>query len=853
MHRLPLVALLLLSVLARAQDLHFAADRPLDLLHVRLDARVDLKNKTLKGKETLEMVALRATRTIRLDAVDLQVEAVDVVRGDAAQFQEVEYVNDGKHLDIALPQELARGERLTVTVEYTCTDPERGLFFFGPTKRQPDVPYQVWSQGETIDNRHWIPLFDHPNERTTSELLITTDADQQVLSNGKRIAVRRNEDGSVTWHWRQAEDHAPYLITLVVGQFAITKQSWRGRPVEYWVPPDRKDDTMRSFSNTLRMLDFFSDRIGVEYPWDKYTQVVVEQFSFGGMENTSATTLNERTLHDERAHLDYSSDGLVSHEMAHQWFGDLLTCRDWAHVWLNEGFASYFQALWTEESLGRDEFLYDMRGKAKGAIDGGRKFPIVHRAYEGPWQQFDARAYPKGAWVLHMIRRRLGDELWWKSIKHYVETNAHKAVETVDLRKAIEETTGVSFERFFYDWTTRPAHPVVKVTHRWRAAQNAAEVRIQQTQKEGAWHFPLKIEYRFPELSRAMSITQDVTEKDVRFFVPLPARPSLVSVDPDNAVLMELTENKGRDLWINQLRHDANPLARIRAAEHFGKSRRDADRKLLAGALGQEKFWGVQAEIATALGASGGNVSRAILLQALSLENPKARRAVVKALGKFKGDDVVRDALEGIVRNGDASYSVEADAISAWAGLRPEGALARLEPLLARESHNHEIRAAVLKSIGNQLDPAATDLLLAWTEPGKPRPCRTAALEGLATLATSGEWDDATTNRVVKAVSGCLDSSEHRSIKTQAAQTLRVLGEAAAPALAALEAISEHDPNENVRKQAQETIDKIRNGAQPRLELQRLRDELRKLREANRKLEDRIERLDGKRASSDGD
>jgi aminopeptidase N len=393
----------------------------------------------------------------------------------------------------------------------------------------------------------------------------------------------------------------------------------------------------------------------------------------------------------------------------------------------------------------------------------------------------------------------------------------------------------------------------VKVTHRWRPEQNAAEVRIQQTQKDGAWHFPLEIEYRFPELSRAMSVTQDVTEKDVRFFVPLPARPSLVSVDPDNAVLMELSEDKGRDLWVNQLRHDGNPLARIRAAEHFGKSRRDADRRLLADALGHEKFWGVQAEIATALGASGGATSRAVLLQALSLEHPKARRAVVNALGKFKGDDIARDALEGIVRNGDASYYVEADAIRAWAGLRPEGALAKLQPLLERDSHNHVVRAAVLKGIGAQLDPAATDLLLGWTEPGKPRTCRDAALEGLATLATSGEWDDATTNRVVKAVSGCLDSSEHRSIKTRAAQTLRVLGEAAAPALAALEAIAEHDPNENVRKQAEETIDKIRSGAQPRLELQRLRDELRKLRDQNRKLEDRIERLDGKRASSDGE
>ncbi len=834
---LALVACAALCRPAVAQDLHFAADRPLDLRHVRVEAKVDLRKKSLVGRATLSLTALRKTETVRLDAVNLDVKAVEALVGEPAQKQAVEWTNDGRSLEIALAHPAKRGTAVRLTIDYVCAEPERGLFFFGPTKRQPDVPYQVWSQGETVDNRHWIPLFDHPNERVSSELLIRVPKDEQVLSNGRRVAVKDHGDGTHTWHWSQEKEHAPYLITLVVGQFAIKTDTWRGRPVEYWVPPDREADTMRSFENTKPMLDFFSDKIGVEYPWAKYTQVVVEQFSFGGMENTTATTLSERTLHDERAHLDYSSDGLVAHELAHQWFGDLLTCRDWAHTWLNEGFATYFQALWTEKNLGRDEFLYDLLGKQRAAIRGGKKLPIVHRAYKGPWQQFDARAYPKGAWVLHMIRRRLGDEAWWKAVRHYVTKNRNRAVETADFRHALEEATGRSIERFFYDWTSRRAHPVLKITHGWNARDKTATVRIQQTQKDKAWHFPLRIEYGFRNLSRVFAVTHNVTEKDIRFVVPLPARPHLVRIDPTNAVLMELTEHKGRNLWVAQLLEDDNPLLRIRAAEYFGKSKKKQDRELLAQALGQEAFWGVQAEIAKALGKTGGDLARTTLLKALSLEHPKARREAVKALGLFKNDETVRDELLAVINNGDASYSVEAEAVTAWANLRADGAVKALVPLLGRKSHNHGIRTAVLRGIGQQRDVSATKLLLEWTKPHHERPSRSAAIDALGTMAEAGLWDRAAEKEVVDALTACLDRREHRRIKNAAGGALRKLGNRAAPALEALDAMAEHDLNPNVRKQAKETADKIRSGQEPHIQLKRLREELNKLRRAIKKQE----------------
>ena len=682
--------LLLFFLPTAAEQLHFAADRPVDLRHLRLDARVDLKAKTLEGRATLDLVALRDVTSVRFDAVGFRVAAV-------AAGQPLRFANDGRTLEVFLAETLRRGAPLRLTVDYVVRDPDAGLYFFGPTPQQPDVPYQVWSQGETTDNRHWLPLFDHPNERLTNELHITVEKGQQVLSNGALVDRKENGDGTETWSWKTELDHVPYLITLVVGKFAIVRETWRGKPVEYWVPPDREADVARSFDKTVAMLDYFTDKIGVPYPWEKYVQVVVEQFKHGGMENTSATTLTERTMHDARAHLDTSSEGLVAHELAHQWFGDLVTCREWAHTWLNEGFATYFEALWDEHARGADDFAFTMWGKMGGALAAGWKAPVVWRAYKSEWDQFDGRTYPKGAWILHMVRCRLGDDLWWACVKRYLETHAHQCVDTDDLRKVIEAETGISFERFFHDWTARPGHPQVEVTHAWDEGKKTMEVRVRQTQKGDPFHFPLRLQYRCGDAE--LAVPHDVTESDVRFFVPLPSRPTLVRVDPGNAVLMELTEKKGRDWWVAQLTKDPNVIARIRAARHFGASRRADDRDALADALGSESFWGVQAEIADALGKSGGDRSRDILLQALSLEHPKARRAVVKALSTYKDDATVRDALGALVRAGDPSYYVEADAIRGWAAMRPPEAFGQLEQLALRDSHKEVILAPLLEGI----------------------------------------------------------------------------------------------------------------------------------------------------------
>ncbi|MEE8142562.1 MAG: M1 family aminopeptidase, partial [Planctomycetota bacterium] len=667
--------------------------------------------------------------------------------------------NDGEHLEVFFSEVLQQGERVSLEIAYSVDNPSSGLHFFGPTEDEPDIPTLVWSQGQSVDNSHWFPCFDHPNERQTTELVVTTRRGYRVSSNGRLLSERENQD-TVTFHWLQDKPHVAYLVSLIVGEFHVTRDTWRNIPVEYWVHPKFKENVPRTFRNTIPMLEFFSNSIGVEYPWDRYAQICCEGFG-GGMENTAATTLGNWSLHDERSSLDGSSDGLIAHELAHQWFGDLLTCNDWAHIWLNEGFASYFEALWAEENLGAEEFSYNMYRKASRARRGGKTRPVVDHAYEHPDSMFDSRAYPKGAWVLHMIRRRLGDEEFWEVLGRYTRDHAYGTVETVDLRRAIEQVTGRSFGRFFYDWTARPGHPELTVSFKWQNQEQLARVSVRQTQESAAFHFQLRMEFRFAD-APLVSITRDITEKEMTFLLPLPEAPSLFRVDPEQAVLMELSEKKGRDLWKAQLLEDPSAAARVHAAVHFGKSRSDADRKLLAGALQEESFWGVQSEIAKALAESGGDMARDALLTGVKLQNPKARIACVRALGSFHHDPKVMDALRPLVVDGDPSYRVEAAAVTSYSKLDAQDALAVLKVALGRDSRFESVRGAALSGLGHVRDPEVVPLLSRWTRRDRPRFCRPKAISALATLTKRTHLEDATAQKIVATIRPCLDDSGRR-------------------------------------------------------------------------------------------
>jgi aminopeptidase N len=575
----------------------------------------------------------------------------------------------------------------------------------------------------------------------------------------------------------------------------------------YYVPPDRVDEVRPTFRNTTAMLDFFSDALGMKYPWAKYAQVCGHNFG-GGMENTSATTLGTRALRDERALPDGDADGLIAHELAHQWFGDLVTCRDWAHLWLNEGFASYFEALWDEHNLGAQEFADNMAGKQRSAIRGGKKLPIVDRAYEDPDAQFDSRAYPKGAWVVHMLRRRLGDELFWKSLNAYLTEYRHQPVETDDLRRTIERVSGRSFERFFYDWTERPGAPEVKLEYSWNEADGVAELSVEQTQEADAFEFPLVIELVMTKRDDSVVLRRELTSKSERFLIPLASRPVRLAVDPHQEVLMDLTETKPRDMWIAQLRDDPNPAARISAAKELVKDESDATRALFAEALGRDDYWGVRVELAEQLAKLGGDAAREALLASLGHEDARVRKACVAGLAAFDADQRLEAPIRQIIDADTESYGVTAAAINTLAKWKPDDLMAKIEPLLQRDSPNERIRSAAIKAIGEAGDASSVDMLLGYTAPEKDSALRRAAVSALEKVVKRVDLDDEPRQRVVNVIATGLTEDSRRT-RARAAGALGNLGEKAVGALPQLREALEQEKNERTKEAIASAIEKI--------------------------------------------
>jgi aminopeptidase N len=551
-------------------------------------------------------------------------------------------------------------------------------------------------------------------------------------------------------------------------------------------------------------------------------------------------------MHDERALLASSPDWLIAHELGHQWWGDLVTCKDWSHLWLNEGFATYCEVLWAEHKHGADQRDYRLLEKSRAARSGtALKRPIVDRRYTEPWSMFDARVYPKGGWVLHMLRRRVGDPSFFLALKRYGTVFAYQTAETADLRQTLERLLGVSLERFFYDWTERAGHPVLTVKTSYDAAAGLAEIRIAQTQKGEAFHFPLTIALECEGAEKPLTIRKRVTEKSLNLYLPVPGRLTQVRVDPEFSLLCELNEEKPHALWQAQLAAPSVP-ERIRAVEHFAKSKTDRDRKLLVNVLANDVFFGVRIEAAKALGKSGGDVSRDALAQALSQPDARVRLACANALGAFAGDEKAAAALERGIEQGDPSYHVEAALLTAQGKVKKSLSLDQLTAALAKPSHREVIRVAAIRELSKLDDPKALDLLTEWIKPGHPRDCRTAALGALAKSLKAHEFDPDVEKKVLDVLANTLEDDGPR-VRRAALAAVGDLGARADGAKPVVARLSQHDASGRVRLAAEDALKKINgSGGRDDAELARLRKRVEELAKKNKDLENRLKKLEAK-------
>jgi aminopeptidase N len=625
------------------------------------------------------------------------------------------------------------------------------------------------------------------------------------------------------------------------------RHEWEGIPVLYYVPKGRKAEAEPTYGRTPEMLSYFSERFGVRYPWAKYAQVTCFQFG-GGMENTSATTMGDGILVDQRGLLDRNSESIVSHELAHQWWGDMVTCRDWSHTWLNEGFASYAEALWDEHARGRDEYAYNMDRKAAGAIRAGKDRPVMDRRYTSPDAMFDGRSYPKGAWIVHMLRNRLGDEAFWAGIKRYAVDNQFRSVETYDLRRSLERATGRDLERFFFDWVERPGNPEVEVTTEYVPDSRQARVTVKQSQAGEAFEFPLKIILTCAGTKEPVVVDELMTEKEIQFRLPLPGTLERIDVDPDQAILTELKEKKDLALWRAQMLESPSVPARLRAVRHFADSTLSDDHELLAQALDREQFWGVKLELAAALGKVKGKVAKQALLNGLKAPDARVRRACLDGLGKLGPDADVATTIKDMLSKGDPSYGVEGAMLAAYARQGQNDAVAVITPWLSKESHQGTLANAALSALAATEDPAVLETLLSWTMPEKPRERRAAALRSLSELAKSKRLTDEQRQQIVKPVLAALESDDRLS-RVAALRALPDLGAPASSALPILDKMAQDESRSGMIRMIKSAADRIRaqSGANTKAdvnELNRLRDEVKRLERSQEEMRKRLEKVE---------
>jgi aminopeptidase N len=810
---------------------HFERDRPFAIEHIVIDVALDLPARSVRGKATLDVLRVDPSAgDLLLDAVGFDLHDVQV-DGEAVSWR-----YDGQALRVPVALALAKAR---VQVTYAAT-PRRGLYFLEPDEHYPARPKQVWSQCQEEDARHWFPCHDSPHVKMTTEMVAHVPGGWYALSNGALVSSRKPEDGDWTYHWKMSQPHASYLVTLAAGQFAeitdVARVGDREIPVAYLVPEGREEDGRRSFARTPEMIQHFSEVTGVPYPWNKYAQIVVADFIFGGMENTTATTMYEHILLDARAARDVSSDDLVAHELAHQWFGDYVTCRAWYEGWLNEGFATFFEHVWREKRLGRDEYEYGLKVDLDAYVaeaHGRYRRAIVCQDYDAPLDLFDRHLYEKGGLVLHALRTEVGDALFWRGVHTYLVSHANGVVETRDLQRALEAVSGRSLGRHFEQWVMMPGHPEMDVEVTWDKGVLGVSARQRQATTDGVpGCFELRLDVDLGDSDgRVSRHTVSVTERQQSFSIPAPARPAFVVIDPEARIVGEVRPKVPADMLREQLARAPTARGRWLAAHALGRVDDPPSIAALARGLSDEEgFWGTRAECAHSLGRTRAREGFDALKIARSVAHPKVRRAVMDALGSFRTSDAFEALKPYALR--DDSYLVEGEAARAMGRTRQGAAFDLLVELLDRPSWYDVVRAGAIDGLAALRDDRAVPHVAARIRYGYPQRARRAAILALPKLAGD--------RKTREALEQLLDDGDP-VLRIDAVRALGELGDT--KARGPLRERLETDLDARVRRRIREVV---RDLGEPKRPADSLRDELDKLQSDHQELKARLSRIEAR-------
>jgi aminopeptidase N len=776
-----LAALLAISIAAPQlfADEPYARARDYDLQHSKISLRFDLEQKKVMGEVTHSLSILRdGTTKIVFDSAGLTIQKVTVNKSNA------KFETSAEKLIIPLAGEAKAGDKFEITIRYEGK-PTKGMYFILPDKDYPDRPSQIWTQGESEDTHYYLPTYDYPNDRLTTETILTVPASWTTVSNGKLISVTDAGKGLKTWYWKESLPSSTYLITVVAGEFEEAKDTWRGIPVTYYAPKGRGERLPAMYGRTPAMMELFSKKFGVDYAWEKYAQVMVDEFVAGGMENSSATTNTSSSLTHPKLAPEYvtGEDDLISHELGHQWFGDLVTTKDWGNIWLNEGFATFMETVWTEAHFGKDQADYERWRNSREWFQSSNLWnkPIVRFDFDDS-SEFDGNAYNKGGWVLYMLRHQIGDQPFYAAMNRYLEVNRGKNVVTADLTKAIEESSHTNVDQFFSQWVYGAGAPKFDLSYTYDGEKHQVLLTVKQTQKMegnvGLFRVPAEVEVTTASGPKLYNVS--VSKAAQTFSLPADSAPLMVLFDKGGHLLKSAEFHKEKKEWLYQLKNASELADRADAVIALGKMKNDEE---VAAALGEslrsDKAWGVRAAAADALGRIGGAAVSKLLLAAVeSSDKPWVRTRVVNALGNFKDDAAVTAKLNSVAKQDD-SYRARAEALQTLGRLKGPDAFAVLDAAVAGDSPDGFLRNAALRAFGSLGDDKAVPLLLQWSAAGKPIDSRTAAIRSLASLQKDNK-------DITKQIAAYLTEPRF-PIRMAAIYALGARGDAAAiPALEAL-------------------------------------------------------------------
>ncbi len=806
----------------------YAPSREIDILHLALDVTPDFKQRSVEGKVTLKFKPIaKALAELKLDGIDLTVLSV------TSAEKVLGWQATDKNVIITFAEPIAPGKETSVTIAYRA-EPRQGLYFRTPEMGYKPEDMHLWTQGEPSEARNWYPCYDAPNEKFTSEVTARVPEGMVVLSNGKQVSEEKDPStGLLVVRWLQEKPHVNYLISLCAGNFKKVEDKYKDIPLAFYVPASQIAQAQESFKDTKDIMAFFEKEIGVPYPWAKYFQVCVDDFGWGGMENTSITTLNDSTLHTPATENLRNSQGLVAHELAHQWFGDLVTCKDWSHVWLNEGFATFYDALYEGHKNGRDAMLYGLYHSAKGimAVPNDTN-SIVRRKINSPEEMFNYLAYPKGSWVLHMLRNQLGEDLFRRCIKTYIERHQYDNVVTEDLNAVIEELSGRSFDQFFDQWVFHASQPDLAVNYSWDEKTKLAKVSITQNQKLSEdvllFNFPLTIRFK----SKSGSVDRQITvkEKAEDFYFPLAEAPEIVRIDPELALLAKINFTPPGAMLQAQLADRSDMIGRLLAVEQMGAKKDRSSVAKLKETLNNDPFYGVRTAAAQALRGLQSDEALEALLASTKQSDARVRRQVVTDITGFYRETSFA-ATQKILQD-EKNPDIQTVALASLGAYAKPEVREKLLQFLNSESYRNAFADAAIDGMRAQDDAGYIEPLRSclqqkekmFTTGGFAR-----GIDTLAYLARNEEKKELVREFLLGQV-----NSKRKRVQLAAISGLGTLGDQ--KAIAVLEKFTNASKESRERIAAEKSLTALRDAKKPSAELGVLRSEVLNLQKDNRDL-----------------